>query len=258
MKPLLPRLNDMKYVAKPNLPDGRVSAAAVSAGAGEAIKNLTGLGIKVYKVFPDLRLPSAVNSHADMQLLHFGNSELFTLDEHLCTGELNKNFSLKTIGEIPGSEYPADVPLNAAIIGSYVICNMNTVSRSVLNRIYECGLTPIFVNQGYSKCSVCVIDENSIITDDAGIFAAAGNFFNDAQLISKGAVRLSGYNYGFFGGCCGKIAKDKLAVNGRIDSHPDCNKIIDFAERHSVSIIEVASERLEDIGGILPLEEYDT
>ncbi len=245
----------MSYVIRPNLPTGAVKSVAVSKRAGEAIGNLTALGIKSYRVEPDLRLPSQVNSHADMQMLHFGNSEIFALNEHLCEGELSKKFFVKPIGEIPGNEYPSDVPLNAAIIGKYVICNEKTISRAILERIYECSLIPVFVNQGYSKCSVCVINENAIITDDIGVFTAAGNFFNDTLFISKGAIRLSGYDYGFFGGCCGKIDRNKLAVNGRIDSHPDSNKIIDFVAKHAVEIVEVASGPLEDIGGILPLEE---
>lgn len=258
MKPTQQRLIDMKYVEYPNLPSGRVSSVAISAEAGEAIEYLNAHCIRTYAVKPDLRLPSAVNTHADMQMLHLGKSELLTFDEHLCTGELNQKFFLKPIGELPGNEYPFDVPLNAAIIGKFIICNPKTVSRTVLDYIDKCELTPIFVNQGYSKCSVCIINENAIITDDIGIFTAAGNYFSDALFISKGSIRLRGYSFGFFGGCCGKIDKDKLAVNGRIESHTDCNKIIDFAKRNSVEIVEMSSDRLTDIGGILPLEEFDS
>ena len=74
------------------------------------------------------------------------------------------------------------------------------------------GLNVINVNQGYSGCSVCVINDSAIITDDESIFTAAQNFLNDVLLIQKGSIRLNGYNYGFIGGCCGKISKNKLST----------------------------------------------
>ena len=77
------------------------------------------------------------------------------------------------------------------------------------------------------------------------------------MLISKGSVVLKGYNYGFIGGCCGKIDKDKIAFNGKIESHNDCNKIIDILQRNNTEIIELCDSKLTDIGGILPLYEED-
>lgn len=252
---LLPQHKTMKYIEKPNLPQGRVGSVAISCDATKAIASLKALGIGVCPVFKNSSLPLPVASHPDMQMLHIGKDEIFVSDEHLCAGELKGNFTLRKTGETLQSKYPFDVPLNACIIDRYIICNERTVSRALLNRAYEFGLNPIFVNQGYTKCSVCVIDCNSIITDDEGIFAAAGNYLIDALLISKGAIRLEGYGYGFFGGCCGKTAKDILAVNGRIESHPEHNRIIDFAQAHGVMIAELSDEPLTDIGSILPLTE---
>lgn len=108
----------------------------------------------------------------------------------------------------------------------------------------------------YSRCSVCVINENAIITDDISVFTAAQNFLSDVLFISKGSIRLDGYDYGFIGGCCGKIDKNKIAFNGRIDSHKDYKLIIDFITKHGVDCIELNNNVLTDIGGILPLIEY--
>lgn len=245
----------MKYIEKPNLPEGRVTLAAISSQAGESIKKLNELGIKTIEIKPYSVLPEPVNSHADLQMLHLGNNDIFYQNEHLCIGESDLKFNMIKIKQSAGNRYPDDVRLNCAIIGNKIICNVNTVAHETLEFAELNGLTVINVNQGYSRCSICVINENAIITDDESIFAAAGNFFNDTLFVSKGSIRLNGYGYGFIGGCCGKVAKNLIAFNGAIESHKDYNKITDFISRNSVDIIELNNNPLYDIGGILPLCE---
>lgn len=251
----MPRYNYMKYIEKPNLPQSRVRVAAISTQAGESIKKLNDLGIKTIEILPDSRLPKPVNSHADLQMLHAGNNIVFSQKEHLFIGELQKEFNLAKVGADIGNKYPNDVRLNCAFIGNKLICNTKTIAREILEFAESNGLTVIHVNQGYTKCSICVINENAIITDDKSVFTAAGNFFNDVLFVSKGSIGLNGYNYGFIGGCCGKIDKDKIVFNGRIESHADYKKIIDFLQRNNVECVELHNERLIDVGGILPLCE---
>lgn len=245
----------MKYIEKPNLPQGRVTLAAINSQAGESIRKLNTLGIETVNIRCDLRLPEPINSHADIQLLHLGNDNIFCQNEHLYTGEFKKKFNISKIKEQAGNRYPEDVRLNCAIIGNKMICNKSTIAYEVLEFAELNNLTVINVKQGYTRCSVCVVSENAIITDDESIFAAAGNFFDDAQFISKGSIGLKGYGYGFIGGCCGKIDKNKLAFNGAIESHTDYKLIIDFLSRNRVECVELHHNPLYDIGGILPLCE---
>ena len=137
----------------------------------------------------------------------------------------------------------------------FLIC-VKTVSKDVLEFAYNNDYIIINVKQGYSRCSICVINENSIITDDKSIFTAAGNFLNDAELISKGSILLNGYNYGFIGGCCGKLSKNEIGFNGMIESHKDYKKIIDILSRNNIKCTELCKTRLTDIGGIIPLTEF--
>ncbi len=245
----------MKFIEKPNLPQSRVTVAAISHAAGESIKKLNDLGIKTVEIPANPRLPVPVNSHADLQLLHSGKNNIFVQSEHLFIGESSLKFNLTKIGAEAGNRYPEDVRLNCALIGNNLICNTKTIAREILEFAQHSGFNIINVNQGYTKCSICIVNENTIITDDESIYTAAGNFLNDALLISKGSIGLNGYNYGFIGGCCGKIDKDKIAFNGRIESHSDCNRIIDFLSKHNIECFELHNERLTDIGGILPLCE---
>ncbi len=247
----------MRYIKNPNLPQNRVVVAAISESAGESIKKLNELGIETVLTKNSPFLPIPVNSHADLQLLHIHDNILFSQEEHSFEGLANKNFNVINIDESPNIKYPYDVRLNCAIIGDKIICNKRTVSSKVLEFAESADLTVINVNQGYSRCSICVVDENSIITDDESIFAAAQNFLNDTLYVSKNSIRLDGYDYGFIGGCSGKINKNVIAFNGRIESHTDHNKIIDFIAKHNMDIIELNNDRLTDIGGIIPLCEAE-
>ena len=247
----------IKYVEKPNLPENPVETVAISETAGEAIKKTEALGIKTIRISPCGNLNDGIACHADLQLIHIGNNKVIipANAEHLFEQLKNLNFEVINDENRLKREYPGDVPLNAQIIGKYIICNKKTVSRKVLTEAEKAGLTVIDVKQGYTACSICVLNENAIITDDIGIFTAAQFFLNDVTLIEKNSIGLKNYNYGFIGGCCGKISKDTLAVNGSLMSHSDCNRIADALSRNNIKVLELRNGRMEDIGGILPLTE---
>lgn len=247
------RQSDRGFITNPNLPTGEVTLVAISAEATNAIKKLASLNIDVALINKNPLLPEPVNSHTDLQILHLKDNRILTANEHLFAGDLKKNFDIQVIKEKLGSKYPNDVLLNCRIIGNNIVLNKRTIAKEVVEFASNEGLNVIDVNQGYSGCSICVINESAIITDDESICRAAQNFLNDVLFISKGSIRLKGYNYGFIGGCCGKISQTKLAVNGRIESHKDYKDIIDFTAKHNVDIVELADEPLIDIGGIIPL-----
>ena len=73
--------------------------------------------------------------------------------------------------------------------------------------------------------------------------------------IQKGFISLPGYDYGFIGGCCGKLSKNILAFTGKIESHPDYNNIKDFCRNYNVNVLSLTNDDLLDIGGILPIAE---
>lgn len=254
MKHLMPQYKEQP-IFSPNLPKGSVSCVAVSAEAGEAIAGLEALGIETVKISSDLRLPKPVNSHPDIQMLHIGGNEMLCHKGFFATGERLSKFHFNEIEQSVGNKYPEDVRLNCTLIGDKLICNPHTVAPEILRYADLHALTLIPVNQGYARCSVCVVNENAVITDDITVYTAAQNFLNDVLYISKGSIRLDGYNYGFIGGCCGKTDKNTIVFNGVIESHDDHNKIYDFLKRNNVKPVELTNERLEDIGGIIPLTE---
>lgn len=247
--------SDRGFIKHPNLPAGEVATVAVSADASQAIKKLNSLGIETIPIYMNALLPTPVASHADLQLLHLTENRFLAPTEHLFLGELQKKINIQVTKRNLGNKYPDDVLLNCKIVGNNIILNKRTIAQEVLGFANEQGLNIIDVKQGYAGCSICAVNESAIITDDESIFTAAQNFLNDVLLIRKGSIRLKGYNYGFIGGCCGKISNTKLAVNGRIESHSDYKRIMDFTNKYNIEIVELTDDQITDIGGIIPISE---
>ena len=115
--------------------------------------------------------------------------------------------------------------------------------------ILKSEFTFINVKQGYSKCNICPVAENAVITEDAGIYKKLSGFM-DVLLIEPGHVALQGYGYGFIGGAAGLIGDKKLYFNGRIDQLPDYERIMLFLEKHSVKAV-TEDYPLTDIGSVI-------
>lgn len=246
-------LPDYNYI-NPNLPENDIVLAAVGKKYPEIISALNGLNIQCVEVKNNPDLPEYLNGHADLSMFHYSKNILFSGQKSKIT-KMEQLFHYEITGESCGKTYPDDCRLNCVRIGNNLICNENIISKNILNNAYKDGLNIINVNQGYSKCSVCVIDETAIITDDISIYKSAQNFLNDILLIEKGSIRLKGTNYGFIGGCTGKIGKEKVAFTGRIESHSNHNDILDFLCKHNIIGIELTNEEMYDIGSIIPLLE---
>ncbi|MBR3596764.1 MAG: hypothetical protein IKL47_07300 [Clostridia bacterium] len=240
------------FVLHPNLPDGKVTLAAVG-DYPDIVRALHEENIRTFS-FRNPLLPKEVSSHQDMLLCHVGDSHIFcdpSQDKSILRKE---GFSVYT-GENIGSTYPHDVKLNAAVGNRIYIYNPATIDGYLNDELLLSGYLGFQTKQGYTKCSVCFVTETAVITEDASIAAALKNTDFDVLMISKGDIYLSEKHYGFFGGSTGKINKDILAVTGELKYHRDGEKIRDFCEKHGVTIKELQKGRITDIGSILPLKQ---
>jgi hypothetical protein len=140
-------------------------------------------------------------------------------------------------------------------VGKRLICNPRFTDIVLLEHCASEGIEIINVKQGYAKCSVCVVDENSIITADIGIANAAESVGLSVLRISAGYICLPGHECGFIGGCCGKLAPDIMAFCGDLSTHPDHKSIDAFLRERGVFAESLCRGQLTDIGGMIPLAE---
>ena len=244
------------FVSRPNLPEGRVTLAAVSGQYPNIIKALEKRGIRCITTEPDGRLQTPVQSHADRQMFHLNDNRTFVLKgEQALKNKLEaEGFMVAETVYPPTANYPGDVPCNALSLGDKLFASMGAVDNSIFAIAQEMGLRTIHVSQGYTRCSTAVINDSAFITMDGGI-GAAGKFMGvDIMIIPERRILLPGYDYGFIGGCCGLIDKNVLAFTGRLDSLDFEKPIIDFLQKYNVQAVELTQEPIIDIGGILPLK----
>ena len=151
--------------------------------------------------------------------------------------------------------YPYDCAYNVARVGEYVICNTNTTDKTILD-YYKNQKHIIHVNQGYAKCNICIIDENTILTEDIGIHNTIvhSKLQLNSYLIPKGSILLKHFPYGFIGGASGKI-ENNLFWYGNISTHPSYNTIYDIVNKRGVKMISLSSDPVEDFGSIIFLSE---
>lgn len=218
----------------------------------KTVYSLENMGFEVIPTVKIDNLYNAVATHADMQIHYMGKNGFVCASEaydhyksHIMSVPLIK-------GSKPiGSKYPDDVLYNAASFGDYVICNAACTAIEILETYKSMGKRILNVRQGYSKCSVCIADRNSIITSDKGIARIAEKNKIDVLLIDVGHIELTGMDYGFIGGATGLIKENVLAVNGDINTHPDSDRIKQFLKDRAVEIVCLKRGIMTDIGSIL-------
>lgn len=238
----------MKIIEKPNLPQNDVSLAAVG-NYPQIITALEKFGVEVIVIDANQLNVKAISRHADMNCLLMPCEHLFLIKNGV------DGFNNIIPKRIIGGAYPNDCGLNCLILGDRFICNTKYCDSEVLKLAKALNMRIIHTNQGYARCSVAVIDENSIITADEGICRALQGESIDILKIDPKGIILEGYDYGFIGGCCSKLSKDKILFSGKLDALTDCDRIIEFIEKHGIEIIYATDEQVFDFGGFIPLKE---
>ena len=245
----------MNFVRTPNLPQTDVGLAAVSATYPEIISALLRLGIGCIPVGQGALLSGPVRSHADMLCFHAGGNRMIAArgEGVLCAALRKYGFQVTESRNPVRSPYPYEVGLNAAELGGRLIADPRFLDGAVLSACRTDRF--VSVRQGYARCSVVIADENSLITADPGIAEAACRAGVNVLKIHPGGIALPGFTYGFLGGACGKIGRNRMAFAGRVQAHRDYADIRAFLGGRGIEIVALSDGPLTDIGGILPLME---
>ncbi|MCH5211031.1 MAG: hypothetical protein J1F01_08730 [Oscillospiraceae bacterium] len=198
-------------------------------------------------------LYDAIATHADIQIHYLVN------DKFICAPEVFAHYRKLMNDDIElikgsaglGKKYPYDIPYNAAVLDDYVICNSAYTAIEILSEYKAMSKKILNVRQGYSKCNICTLTGNAMITSDNGIAKKASENRIDVIRIRDGFIKLRNLSYGFIGGATGLVEKKLLAVNGEIKTHPDTERIKLFCKSHGTELIELKTGILEDIGSII-------
>ena len=163
----------------------------------KSLNTLKNLGYKIIKTQKETSVSEAICGHPDIVLCKLKNHDCvaettfcgFLADKTECNVIEGKSLLKK--------DYPFDIAYNAALVGNNLFCNEKYTDISILNYCKDNDIKLINVNQGYAKCSICVVSDNAIITADKSIFKTSLRNNIDALLIENKGIVLKGYDVGF-------------------------------------------------------------
>lgn len=249
---------ELSFIKMPNLPEYSVLSLLIGDKYAKFLGQiLQEHGISVIEVPQNLDIAPPLSSHADMSVCHIGGNNLVAVESvyYGLKSQLPCSAKLLKVENYQKAEYPDDICINACIIGDKLLHNLKYTDPVLSNEANILGLKTINVKQGYTKCSVCVLSADRIITSDTGIHETAINCGITSLLIQSGFIKLDGYDTGFIGGACGKISSEKIAFTGRLSVHPDESKILNFVEESGLEAVFLTDDDIFDIGSMLPLLE---
>ncbi len=210
--------------------------------------------IQIIKTDKCIDVYDEISYHTDIQMINIGNNIVIAPNMYDKYIDVLKQSEINYIkGEsILKNKYPENVQYNGCIIGKYFIHNLQYTDKKVIELLEKNEYICINVKQGYTKCNISIVDENSIITQDKGIAKELSKYFDVLCINEKENISL-GNMQGFIGGATGLISQNLWCINGDINRLKDCNKIIDFVTLKNKEILCLNNEEVIDIGSIIPI-----
>jgi hypothetical protein len=213
------------------------------------------LGYKVIKCPKCNTLYDAVCGHPDM-LLHLLDGNRIIVHKAMPKEFTDKlkglKFKILYSTENIKSEYPQDIILNGLSLKDMFIHNLKYTDKELLNNVSHKNL--IDVTQGYTKCSVAVINENSVITSDKIIADELIKRDIDVLLLPPGDIELPNLNYGFIGGTCGLLNENIITFYGNLKFYKYGKEVLNFLKKKGVKPLYLNDGKLIDRGSIFCLE----
>lgn len=232
-------------------------------------EKLIELGYNILEIPTNTKIYSEISSHTDIFCCKVKDEfiveksvydKVFLKESKKNKEKINNLASNIIIGnKLVENKYPNDILYNVCIIGNYAIHNFKYTDESILKLIDKYELKKINIKQGYSKCSIAVVDEKSaIVTDETIAKVLNENGIETLVIKNTEEIKLLDKNNtyskmnGFIGGCMSKLG-DAIFVSGDLRKLDNENKIRDFIYKINLKIVEFPGLDIIDYGGIIEI-----
>lgn len=249
------------HIEIPNLPQNSVKLLLIDNRVSIGISNkLIDRGIDLIRTVGCNELYEAIRWHPDMVIQHLGGKNIViapNVIEYYRPSFEKYGFCVIEGKTYLKGNYPENIAYNICRVGDFVIHNFKYTDEALLEFLNKEKIIKIQVSQGYTKCSIAVVNDKAIITSDIGIHREVLKFGIDSLLISTEGILLPGLSCGFIGGTCGYLNKKDLAFFGNPQHHKDYEKIRFFLKKYDKNIVALSNNQLQDYGTLVPLIEMD-
>lgn len=200
-----------------------------------------------------------ISSHVDILTCKIGNKLIVEPSQYKkIEAKLKQGYKIEQGTEKIESKYPNDIKYNVCILGKKALHNFEYTEPKIKEELIKQKYEIINTRQGYTNCSIAVIDDNSAIVTDKGLYKILQKHqIETLYLEYEPDIKLldsDGYSNkkGFIGGAISKI-DDNIVIFGDLNKIDKDEKIRKFIEKRNLSIIEFEGLDVIDYGGIIQL-----
>lgn len=222
-------------------------------------QTLKNLGYELIEIKKSTNVYPEISSHVDIFACKIKDKVIVEKSAYkMLKNKLNNDENILISGKTMISyDYPNDIKYNVCIVGNKAIHNFKHTDSKITQELEKNNFEIINVKQGYSNCSIAVIDEKSIILSDRGLYNNLKNsgldilfldYIPDIKLFDENG-EYSQKN-GFIGGAISKIG-DNIVVFGDLDKIDYYCNIRKFIESKNLKIIDFEGLDVVDYGGVI-------
>lgn len=212
------------------------------------------LGYELIEIKQNGSVYEEISAHVDIFTCKIGN--LLIVEPSLYNVLLSQELNIVKGNETIQSKYPFDIKYNVCIIGNKALHNFEYTDSKIKEKLIEQGYELINTTQGYTNCSIAVIDDNSAIVTDKGLCKILQKHNVDVLYLEyEPNIKLlnnKGYSNrkGFIGGAISRI-DDNIIIFGDLDKIDKQEQIRNFIEKRNLNIIQFKGLDVIDYGGVV-------
>lgn len=224
-------------------------------------QKLKELGCDLIEIKQSKNVYPEISSHVDIFACKVGEKVIVEPSQYInIKSQISNEYNLIKGQECIDTKYPYDIKYNVCTIGKKAIHNFEYTDPIVKKELIAQGYELINTTQGYTNCSIAVIDENSAIVTDKGLYKILQKHNIDVLYLQyEPEIKLlkhEGYSNrkGFIGGVISRV-NNKIFVSGDLNKIDKNQQIRKFIETRKLEIVEFEGLDVIDYGGLIELNK---
>ena len=212
------------------------------------------MGYEIIEIQTNPYVYPEISSHVDIFACKVRDEIIVEPSQNL------KDISNYVYGEEKVSiQYPQDIKYNVCLIGNIAIHNLKYTDKILKQKLINNKFELVNTTQGYTNCSIAVIDEKSAIVTDKGLNKILQKheietlYLNDKLDIKLLKENAYSEKNGFIGGCISRLG-NKIIAFGDLNKIDFQKKIRNFIYAKGLEVIEFKGLDVIDYGGLIEIE----